>query len=84
MAQVADDSFVHLHVHTEYSMLDRGRPARRPVHGGLSTGSALVAMSDHGNLYGAFGSTPKPALPASNHHRDGGYYAPTVGSERAP
>jgi DNA polymerase-3 subunit alpha len=51
---VSGDSFVHLHVHTEYSMLDGA--ARL---GGLFDEVArldmpAVAMTDHGYLYGAY------------------------------
>lgn len=46
-------SFVHLHVHTEFSLLDgmvrTDRLAKRAVELGMSA----VAMTDHGNLYGA-------------------------------
>ncbi|MDP9823494.1 DNA polymerase-3 subunit alpha [Nocardioides massiliensis] len=54
MAPAADDSFVHLHVHTEYSMLDGAS-----LLDGLFTrvndlGMKSIAMTDHGNLHGAF------------------------------
>jgi DNA polymerase-3 subunit alpha len=46
-------SFVHLHLHTQYSLLDgaiRLRPLFERVR---SLGMPAVAMSDHGNLFGA-------------------------------
>ncbi|QWF24194.1 DNA polymerase III subunit alpha [Nocardioides sp. LMS-CY] len=54
MANGSQDSFVHLHVHTEYSMLDGAS-----LLDGLFTRVAAqempaIAMTDHGNLHGAF------------------------------
>jgi DNA polymerase III subunit alpha len=46
--------FVHLHVHTEYSMLD-GAAKLKPLFAEVAAlGMPAVAMTDHGNLYGAF------------------------------
>ncbi|HEX3789089.1 MAG TPA: DNA polymerase III subunit alpha [Pseudonocardiaceae bacterium] len=45
------DSFVHLHVHTEYSMLD-GAAKVAPLFGEAERlGMPAVAMTDHGNMY---------------------------------
>ncbi|MFB7494409.1 DNA polymerase III subunit alpha [Streptomyces sp. NPDC056161] len=47
------DSFVHLHNHTEYSMLD-GAQKLRPMFAEVSRqGMPAIAMSDHGNMFGA-------------------------------
>jgi DNA polymerase-3 subunit alpha len=47
-------SFVHLHVHTEYSMLD-GAARLKDVFGECErTGMSAIAMTDHGNVYGAY------------------------------
>ncbi|MFK0295918.1 DNA polymerase III subunit alpha [Streptomyces sp. NPDC090442] len=47
------DSFVHLHNHTEYSMLD-GAQKLRPMFGEVARqGMPAIAMSDHGNMFGA-------------------------------
>ncbi|HEX5790851.1 MAG TPA: DNA polymerase III subunit alpha, partial [Luteolibacter sp.] len=47
------DSFVHLHLHTEFSLLDgmirTGELAKRAA----ALGMPAVAMTDHGNLFGA-------------------------------
>ncbi len=49
-----DRSFVHLHVHTEYSMLD-GAARLKPLFAEVTRhGMTAVAMTDHGNLYGAY------------------------------
>ncbi|GAA1337357.1 DNA polymerase III subunit alpha [Saccharothrix algeriensis] len=46
-------SFVHLHVHTEYSMLD-GAAKVAPLFAEVERlGMPAVAMTDHGNAYGA-------------------------------
>ncbi|WP_016699369.1 DNA polymerase III subunit alpha [Actinoalloteichus spitiensis] len=47
------DSFVHLHVHTEYSMLD-GAAKMAPLFAEAKRlGMPAVGMTDHGNMYGA-------------------------------
>src|SRR4051812_31805960 len=45
--------FVHLHVHSEYSLLDGLSPVRNIVDTVKSSGMRAVALTDHGNLYGA-------------------------------
>ncbi|WP_037804240.1 DNA polymerase III subunit alpha [Streptomyces sp. NRRL F-5135] len=48
------DSFVHLHNHTEYSMLD-GAQKLRPMFAEVERqGMPAIAMSDHGNMFGAY------------------------------
>src|SRR3954464_13000373 len=48
------DSFVHLHVHTEYSMLD-GASLLDGLFSRVNTlGMSSIAMTDHGNLHGAY------------------------------
>ena len=46
-------SFVHLHVHTEYSTLDSTVRTKALVARAAELGMPAVAMTDHGNLYGA-------------------------------
>ncbi len=51
---MADASFVHLHVHTEYSMLD-GAAQLGPLFAEASRlGMPAVGMTDHGNMFGAY------------------------------
>ncbi len=45
--------FVHLHVHTEYSLLDGVCRIRELVRRVKEMGQSAVAITDHGNLYGA-------------------------------
>ncbi len=47
------DSFVHLHVHTEYSMLDGAARLSDLFAGCQEMGMPALAMTDHGNLFGA-------------------------------
>ena len=48
------NAFVHLHVHTEYSMLD-GAARLRPLFAEAARmGMPALAMTDHGNLFGAY------------------------------
>jgi DNA polymerase III subunit alpha len=45
--------FVHLHVHSEFSLLDGLSPVKRIVDTAKRQGMRAVALTDHGNLYGA-------------------------------
>lgn len=47
------DSFVHLHLHTEYSTLDGACRTKDVAARAKELGMPAVAMTDHGNLYGA-------------------------------
>ena len=50
----ADGNFVHLHVHTEYSMLDGAARLKELFAECERTGMSAIAMTDHGNVYGAY------------------------------
>ncbi|HYA25766.1 MAG TPA: DNA polymerase III subunit alpha [Terriglobales bacterium] len=45
--------FVHLHLHTDYSMLDGACGIEKLVHRVKDLGMPAVAMTDHGNIFGA-------------------------------
>jgi DNA polymerase-3 subunit alpha len=47
------DSFVHLHQHTEFSLLDGMIRTKDLAKRAAQLGMPAVAMTDHGNLYGA-------------------------------
>ncbi len=49
----AASSFVHLHLHTEYSLLDGGNRIDKLVRRVKELGMEAVAITDHGNLHGA-------------------------------
>jgi DNA polymerase-3 subunit alpha len=45
--------FTHLHLHTEYSLLDSACDVKKLVDRVAALGQKSVAMTDHGNIYGA-------------------------------
>ncbi|UCG50627.1 MAG: DNA polymerase III subunit alpha [Candidatus Latescibacterota bacterium] len=45
--------FVHLHVHSEYSLLDGAIKVERLVSRAKELGMSAVALTDHGNMFGA-------------------------------
>jgi len=47
------DQFVHLHLHTDYSMLDGACDVEKLVQRVKELGMPAVAMTDHGNIFGA-------------------------------
>lgn len=57
------DGFVHLHVHSHYSLLDGAGTCERLVNAAKSRGMTSLALTDHGNLFGAmdFYNTAKAA-----------------------
>ena len=48
------DSFAHLHVHTEYSMLDGAAKLKPLFKEAARLEMPAVAMTDHGNMFGAY------------------------------
>ena len=50
---IAADQFVHLHLHTHYSLLDGGNRIDRLIARVKELGMSAVAVTDHGNLHGA-------------------------------
>ena len=50
----ASDSFVHLHVHSEYSMLDGAARLGDMLGEAAKQGMPAIAITDHGNTFGAF------------------------------
>jgi DNA polymerase III subunit alpha len=54
VASGASDSFVHLHVHTEYSMLDGAARLADLFAECQLMGMPALAMTDHGNVFGAY------------------------------
>jgi len=49
---VSDSPFVHLHVHTEYSLLDGAIRIDRMLDKSKAQGMGSVAITDHGNMFG--------------------------------
>ena len=46
-------SFVHLHVHTQFSLLDGANKVGPLIEHAKSSGMEAIAMTDHGNMFGA-------------------------------
>ena len=50
---MADSQFVHLHVHTQYSLLDGACRVDELVKKAADFGMPALGMTDHGNMFGA-------------------------------
>ena len=50
----ASSDFVHLHVHTDYSLLDGACRIDRLMQKACDMGMKALALTDHGNMFGAF------------------------------
>ncbi|WP_105567442.1 DNA polymerase III subunit alpha [Microbacterium halophytorum] len=48
------DDFVHLHVHSEYSMLDGAAKLANMTQAASELGQSAIAVTDHGNMFAAF------------------------------
>ncbi len=53
-ARGRDGGFAHLHVHTEYSMLDGAARLDGIFDACTEAGMSAIAITDHGNVYGAY------------------------------
>jgi DNA polymerase-3 subunit alpha len=90
-------SFVHLHVHTEYSMLDGAAKIGLLMDEVSGQGMPAVAMSDHGNVHGAHEfyhsagrAGVKPIIgieayvaPASRYHRQPVFFSDDLSLRRS-
>jgi DNA polymerase-3 subunit alpha len=81
----SSDSFAHLHVHTEYSMLDGAAKLPEVTKAAAEQGMPALAMTDHGNVFGAYdfykqanNAGVKPIIGME------GYYTPGSRFDRAP
>lgn len=52
VAESSEQKFVHLHVHTQYSLLDGAASISSLVKKAKADGMPAVAITDHGNMYG--------------------------------
>ena len=50
----SSDSFVHLHVHSEYSMLDGAARVGPLIDAAVEQGMPAIAVTDHGNMFGSY------------------------------
>ena len=79
------DSFVHLHVHTEYSMLDGAARLDDLLGEAVRLQMPAIAMTDHGNVFGAYEFYKKArALDIKPIIGIEGYYAPQGRHAKAP
>ncbi|HWD07626.1 MAG TPA: DNA polymerase III subunit alpha, partial [Actinomycetota bacterium] len=46
------DSFTHLHLHTEFSMLDGAARVGEVIRAAAEDGQTAIGITDHGNMYG--------------------------------
>src|SRR5580692_1888810 len=46
-------SFAHLHVHTQYSLLDGANKIEPLLEHAHASGMSAMAITDHGNMFGA-------------------------------
>lgn len=51
--QTHPESFVHLHLHTQYSLLDGAIRLKDLIHRAKELGVPAIAQTDHGNMFGA-------------------------------
>ncbi|TXN30691.1 DNA polymerase III subunit alpha [Lacisediminihabitans profunda] len=51
---VSNESFVHLHVHSEYSMLDGAARVGPLIKAAAEQKMPAIAVTDHGNMFGAY------------------------------
>lgn len=71
--------FSHLHVHTQFSLLDGAAPIKSLYKKAIADGMPALAISDHGNMFGAFEFVKE----AYNHKNEDGTLKvkPIVGCE---
>jgi DNA polymerase-3 subunit alpha len=50
--KLQDSNFVHLHVHTEYSLLDGASKIDKLLDRASKYGMPAIAITDHGNMFG--------------------------------
>ena len=52
LMSVKDKDFVHLHVHSDFSLLDGCCRMDRLMDRAVELGMSAMALTDHGNLFG--------------------------------
>ncbi|MCK9548468.1 MAG: PHP domain-containing protein, partial [Sphaerochaeta sp.] len=50
---IPESTFVHLHNHTDFSLLDGAAPIAKYMERAKSLGMGSLAITDHGNMFGA-------------------------------
>src|SRR5436305_12124636 len=49
---MGSSSIAHLHLHTEFSMLDGAARVAEVIAAAVADGQPAIAITDHGNMYG--------------------------------
>ena len=70
-------SFSHLHVHTQYSLLDGAADIASLYKKAITDKMPAIAITDHGNMFGVF----KFVSEAEKHNKNGAIIKPIVGCE---
>ncbi len=66
------DSFAHLHLHTEFSMLDGAARVNDVIAAAVADGQPAIGITDHGNMYGVldfYKECREPGRQADHRHR---------------
>ena len=66
MPQMPENAFVHLHVHSEYSLLDGACRIPELIEQVRAMGQTAVALTDHGVMYGVLSGCQKSRNPADS------------------
>ena len=70
------DDFVHLHVHTDYSMLDGAGKVKDYVAEAKRLGQPALAITDHGYMFGAYELRSRQGRRYQADHRRRGLHDP--------
>ena len=82
--------FTHLHLHTEFSMLDGAARVGEVVAAAVADGQPAIAITDHGNMYGVLDFYKECRAQVEEAQRQRGLppgmrpAAPAVGAEPGP
>jgi len=69
--------FVHLHNHTQYSLLDGAASISKLYKKAVQDNQKAIAITDHGNMFGAFQFVAE----ANKYNKNGEVIKPIVGCE---
>src|SRR5882724_8995598 len=83
---MSDNKFVHLHLHTDYSLLDGAIQIKPLAKRVAELGMPACAITDHGNMFGAISFYTamkargvKPIIGCETYSRRGGRRSRTAG-----
>lgn len=73
---MAAEDFVHLHLHSDYSLLDGAIQHEALAEQAQRLGFKAIAVTDHGNMFGAMGFANAMKSRRQAHHRHGSLRRP--------